>query len=91
MKVTAILVLPILALTAAVPKLEDRQLPGFPGLPPLPLDPVCLADITGISACTTGGINQNTLLTNLLGCPLLVIFQALDCIISGLGSGLDTK
>ncbi|KAK7421199.1 hypothetical protein QQX98_002329 [Neonectria punicea] len=88
MKVTAILVLPVLALAAAVPKIEDRQVPE---LPPLPLSPACLTDITGISACVPGGVNQNTVLTNLLGCPLLVIFKALDCIISGLGSGLPTK
>ncbi|KAH7120418.1 hypothetical protein B0J13DRAFT_629287 [Dactylonectria estremocensis] len=88
MKVTTVLALPVLALAAATPKLEDRQLPG---LPALPLDPACLEGISGISACVSGGINQNTLLTDLLGCPILVILQALDCIISGIGGGLGTK
>ncbi|KAG7147505.1 hypothetical protein HYQ46_003636 [Verticillium longisporum] len=83
MKVSVILALPALALAAATPAVEERQLPGIPSLPGLPLNPTCLLRITGITTCVPGGVDADTLLSDLLGCPVRVILSALDCIISG--------
>ncbi|CRK21953.1 hypothetical protein HYQ45_003825 [Verticillium longisporum] len=83
MKVSVILALPALALAAATPAVEERQLPVIPSLPGLPLNPTCLLRITGITTCVPGGVDADTLLSDLLGCPVRVILSALDCIISG--------
>ncbi|KAM0276023.1 hypothetical protein ACHAQH_007148 [Verticillium albo-atrum] len=84
MKASVILALPALALAAATPPVEERQLPGLPGLGGLPLNPTCLLRITGITACVPGGVDADTVLTDLIGCPIRVVLSALDCLLSGL-------
>lgn len=44
MKASIILALPALAIAAATPQLEERQLPTL-------FDPACLLQIVGITAC----------------------------------------
>lgn len=66
MKAAVILALPALALAAATPQVQERQLPG------LPLDPTCLLRITGITRCVPGGVSSGTVLTDLLGWYVVV-------------------
>ncbi|KAJ3532469.1 hypothetical protein NM208_g8424 [Fusarium decemcellulare] len=81
MKASVVFILPLstLALAAATAKVEERQATRLPGLP---LNPQCLAGIPGITNCLSGPVNPNTLLSDLVGCPLGVIVGALACVLS---------
>ncbi|KAF4981778.1 hypothetical protein FZEAL_2500 [Fusarium zealandicum] len=81
MKAAAILALPILALAAATPKVEERQVPGLPNLPDSPLDLSCLLRIRGIQACVPGGVTDATILPDLLNCSVIILIRAFTCII----------
>ncbi|RMJ01696.1 hypothetical protein CDV36_015610 [Fusarium kuroshium] len=85
MKPATILALPALALAAATPQIEERQLFGLPGLI-VTLNTSCLLNITGILDCAPA-INSSvptTPLSALVGCSLDVTRQALVCVLEGL-------
>ncbi|KAH7233328.1 hypothetical protein BKA59DRAFT_517754 [Fusarium tricinctum] len=82
MKASMIIALPALALTAANPvQVEERQLPGVPGVPGLDLS--CISKVTGLAACVTAtpDLTSPAFFSQLLTCPLKVIGDVIDCII----------
>ncbi|KAF4340122.1 hypothetical protein FBEOM_5983 [Fusarium beomiforme] len=82
MKASIILSLPVLAIAAATPQIEERQLPNLPTLPPLstPLDPTCLLTVPGIKTCLPD-LNDNSVvrLLNIIGCSFDLVVNTLKC------------
>ncbi|KAF4961526.1 hypothetical protein FGADI_150 [Fusarium gaditjirri] len=73
MKASVILALPALAVAAATPQEEKRQLPTSL------LDPTCLLEITGITRCLPNlNLNSIVRLRDVLRCPLGILDDILD-------------
>ncbi|KAL6355621.1 hypothetical protein LRP88_11224 [Fusarium phalaenopsidis] len=84
MKPATLLALPALALAAATPaKVEERQ---DLDLPALPINLDCVLRITNIATCVNlnNPTNLPSVLSDLVGCPVGIIVQALFCVIGGL-------
>ncbi|KAM0560041.1 hypothetical protein ACHAPJ_004000 [Fusarium lateritium] len=94
MKASFVLALPALALAAATPQVEERQIVPLPTFSQLLnflnltrgtlLKTECLAEIEGISNCVTGGIPPNDptiALGALQNCAILLVFQAVGCVV----------
>ncbi|EXA36165.1 hypothetical protein FOVG_13263 [Fusarium oxysporum f. sp. pisi HDV247] len=73
MKASLILALPALAVAAATPQMEERQLPSL-------FDPTCLLKITGITQCLPN-LNPNSIVgfLDVINCPLELAGQIIAC------------
>ncbi|KAJ4245001.1 hypothetical protein NW762_014207 [Fusarium torreyae] len=89
MKASFVLALPALALAAATPQVEERQVPGldFPTIldlldldPSSLLKPECLLKITGAKDCVNGGVDPTTIVADLASCSIFVIISAVKCV-----------
>ncbi|KAF5018300.1 hypothetical protein F66182_9725 [Fusarium sp. NRRL 66182] len=71
MKAAYVLALPAIALAAATPKVEKRQIPDL-------LNTQCILGIAGITNCVDAGdlTNPTTLLSALSDCALPIVLQA---------------
>ncbi|RKL44278.1 hypothetical protein BFJ72_g4011 [Fusarium proliferatum] len=74
MKASIILALPALAIAAATPQLEKRQLPAL-------FDPACLLQIVGITACLPNlSLDSIVGLADVIACPRRLAGQIADCL-----------
>ncbi|CVK95490.1 uncharacterized protein FMAN_13541 [Fusarium mangiferae] len=74
MKASIILALPALAIAAATPQMEERQLPSL-------FDPSCLLQITGITRCLPNlSLDSIIGIVDVIGCPLSLAGQIAACL-----------
>ncbi|KAG7404679.1 hypothetical protein Forpe1208_v015024 [Fusarium oxysporum f. sp. rapae] len=74
MKASLILALPALAVAAATPQVEERQLPNL-------FDPACLLKITGITRCIPDlSLDSIIGIVDVIGCPLSLAGQIAACL-----------
>ncbi|KAI1023928.1 hypothetical protein LB504_005411 [Fusarium proliferatum] len=73
MKASIILALPALAIAAATPQMEERQLPNF-------FDAACLLQIAGITQCLPNlSLDSIIGIVDVIGCPLRLAGQIAAC------------
>ncbi|CVL10010.1 hypothetical protein FPRO06_12487 [Fusarium proliferatum] len=74
MKASIILALPALAIAAATPQMEERQIPTL-------FDPACLLQITGITQCLPNlSLDSIIGIVDVIGCPLKLAGQIANCL-----------
>ncbi|EXM18443.1 hypothetical protein RAB80_009614 [Fusarium oxysporum f. sp. vasinfectum] len=75
MKASLILALPALAVAAATPKVEERQLGSV-------FNPACLLQITGITQCLPNlSLDSIIGIVDVIGCPLSLAGQIAACLV----------
>ncbi|KAF9771895.1 hypothetical protein IL306_010458 [Fusarium sp. DS 682] len=73
MKASIILSLPVLAIAAATPQMEERQVQS-------PLNPACLLKIAGIKQCIPSlSLDSIVGLADIVGCPVAILADILKC------------
>ncbi|KAH7236878.1 uncharacterized protein BKA55DRAFT_694501 [Fusarium redolens] len=74
MKASLILALPALAVAAATPQVEERQLPSL-------FNPACLLQITGITRCLPNlSLDSIIGIVDVIGCPLAIAGDIAACL-----------